>query len=80
MTLLQLSSSFLNAWTSVSLALSEMNALMTTWSSTVPITELSIAEPMTNRPMMNSERKIVMTAPSEVVQLRKKWLRASLSE
>jgi len=46
----------------------------------VPITEFSIAEPMMNRPMINSERKIVMTAPSEVVQLRKKWLIASLKE
>ena len=33
-----------------------------------------------NRPMMNRDRKIVMTAPSDVVRLRAKWLPASLSE
>ena len=39
-----------------------------------------IEEPMMKRPMMNSDRKIVITAPSDVVILRKKWLNASLSE
>ena len=36
-----------------------------------------MAEPMTKRPMMKSDRKMVKTAPSEEVQLRKKWLPAS---
>ena len=33
-----------------------------------------------NKPMMNSDKKMVMTAPSDVVQLRVKWLPASRRE
>ena len=61
-------------------ASSAMNAWMVTCCSTVPISELTIAEPTMNRPMMNSDRKMVMTAPSEVPRLRKKWLPASRRE
>ena len=53
---------------------------MVTWSSTLPMTEFTSAEPTMNRPMMNSDRKMVMTAPNEVVQLRKKCLLASRIE
>ena len=53
---------------------------MVTWSSTLPIAEFTSTEPMMNKPMMNSDRKMVMTAPKDVVQLRKKWRTASLME
>ena len=69
-----------SALMSSSLALSETNAWMVTWSSTVPTMPSSSTEPMANRPMMNSDRKIVTTAPNVVEPLRTKWCPASRIE
>ena len=70
----------MDACTSSSVASSEIKTLMVTVSSMVPMADVTSAEPTMKRPMIKSDRKMVMTAPNDVVQLRKKWLKASRSE
>lgn len=60
------------AWMSASEASSDKNAWMVTESSTLPTMLDTIAEPITNRPMMNRDKKMVTIAPRTVVQLRRK--------
>ena len=48
--------------------------------STSPTTLLIMELPMANRPMMNSDRKMVTTAPRLVERLRAKWEPASCRE
>ena len=48
--------------------------------STSPIMLLTIIVMMANTPMMNSERKMVTTAPMLVPTLRVRWLPASRRE
>ena len=61
-------------------ASSARNAWMVMRDSTSPSMLLTMRLAMANRPMMNSDRKIVTTAPRLVDQLRAKWLPASRME
>ena len=53
---------------------------MVTESSTLPTMLDTIAEPMTNRPMMNRDKKMVTIAPKTVDQLRWKCWPTSRNE
>ena len=48
--------------------------------STSPTTLFTMMEAMANTPMMNSDRKMVITAPKLEPKLRLKWYPASRTE